>query len=115
MIAGGLRHRAPAADDSWLILLFLLTPLWTYLVYLSYHLAAGLIRALLSVPGKLEQLSVAEVAKKMDEVNMGRMTVQTMVFEPAILVLHLSIGPGPTSAKPLRRLDLKPLLGVASE
>ena len=42
---------------------------------------------------KLDQLDVADVAKKMDEVNMGRLTVQTMIFEPAALKLHLSIGP----------------------
>ena len=46
----------------------------------------------------------------MHAVNQGNHTIQTMVFEPAILVLHLSIGAGPTSARPLNRVDLKPLL-----
>jgi len=63
----------------------------------------------------IKRLSVKDVARLLHAVNQGSHTIQTMVFEPAILVLHLSIGPGPTSAKPLRRLDLKPLLGVASE
>ena len=58
---------------------------------------------------KLEQLDVADVAKKMDEVNMGRLTVQTMIFEPAALKLHLAIGSCPSSALPLKELDLKPL------
>jgi len=63
----------------------------------------------------IKRLSVKDVARLLHAVNQGNHTIQTMVFEPATLVLHLSIGPGPTSAKPLRRLDLKPLLGVASE
>jgi isopenicillin-N N-acyltransferase like protein len=54
---------------------------------------------------------VADVAKKMDEVNLGRMTVQTMVFEPAALKLHLAIGSCPSSALPMKLLELKPLFG----
>jgi hypothetical protein len=57
----------------------------------------------------LERLGVADVAKLMNDVNQGNRTIQTMVFEPSELVLHLSIGRGPTSAKPLKKLDLKPL------
>ena len=55
---------------------------------------------------KLDQLDVADVAKKMDEVNMGRMTVQTMIFEPAALKLHLAIGSCPSSALPMKLLEL---------
>jgi isopenicillin-N N-acyltransferase like protein len=58
---------------------------------------------------KLDQLDVADVAKKMDEVNMGRMTVQTMIFEPATLKLHLAIGSCPSSALPMKLLELGPL------
>jgi predicted choloylglycine hydrolase len=57
----------------------------------------------------LDQLDVADVAKKLDEVNLGRLTVQTMIFEPATLKLHLAIGSCPSSALPLNLLDLKPL------
>jgi hypothetical protein len=53
---------------------------------------------------------VADVARKLHEVNQGRMTAQTMIFEPAPLVLHLAIGACPSSAQPLRRLELGPLL-----
>ncbi len=63
----------------------------------------------------IKQLGIGDVARLLHAVNQGSHTIQTMIFEPAILVLHLSIGPGPTSAKPLHRLDLKPLLGVAPE
>ncbi len=59
---------------------------------------------------KLDQLDVADVAKKLHEVNLGRLTVQTMIFEPATLKLHLAIGSCPSSALPLRLLELKPLL-----
>jgi hypothetical protein len=58
----------------------------------------------------LKKYSVQDVARLMNDVNQGYHTIQTMVFEPAELVIHLSIGSGPASAKPLKRLDLKPLL-----
>ena len=53
---------------------------------------------------KLDQLDVSDVAKKMHEVNMGRLTVQTMIFEPAALKLHLAIGSCPSSALPMKLL-----------
>jgi isopenicillin-N N-acyltransferase-like protein len=58
----------------------------------------------------MKHLDVSDVARLLSEVNQGKGTIQTMVFEPSKLVLHLSIGRGPTSEKPLKRLDLKPLL-----
>ena len=38
--------------------------------------------------------------------------MQTMIFEPATLVLHLSFGPALSSKQPLRTLPLAPLLGA---
>jgi hypothetical protein len=64
--------------------------------------------ALAGLRGK-DKVTVADVAKKLDAANQGAATIQTMVFEPAALRLHLAVGRGPTSAKPLRELDLKPL------
>jgi isopenicillin-N N-acyltransferase like protein len=58
---------------------------------------------------KLDQLDISDVAKKLDEVNMRGLTVQTMIFEPATLKLHLAIGSCPSSALPLKELDLKSL------
>ena len=58
----------------------------------------------------IKQLGVGDVARLLHAVNQGNRTIQTMVFEPAGLVLHLSVGRGPTLARPLHRLDLKPLL-----
>jgi isopenicillin-N N-acyltransferase-like protein len=55
-------------------------------------------------------LNVRDVAKLLDEVNQGQLTLQTMVFEPAELKLHLAIGKPPTSALPMKTLDLAPLL-----
>jgi isopenicillin-N N-acyltransferase-like protein len=55
------------------------------------------------------KLGLAEVAKKLDAVNQGGGTLQTMVFEPAPLKLHLAIGKCPSSALPLKEIDLAPL------
>ena len=58
---------------------------------------------------KTDKLSISDVAKKLDEVHMNGLTVQTMIFEPATLKLHLAIGSCPSSALPMKVLDLKPL------
>ena len=55
--------------------------------------------------------SIRHVAAAMHAVNQGKWTLQTMVFEPATLKLHLSIGAGPASARELKTLKLGPLLG----
>ncbi|MBL8793370.1 MAG: linear amide C-N hydrolase [Planctomycetia bacterium] len=57
-----------------------------------------------------KSLNVRDVAALLHEVNQGQLTLQTMVFEPADLKLHLAIGKPPTSALPLKTLDLGPLL-----
>jgi len=56
-----------------------------------------------------DAMTISDVAKRLHEANMGKLTVQTMVFEPAALKLHLAIGSCPSSALPLKELDLKPL------
>ncbi|MBU4270724.1 MAG: C45 family peptidase [Planctomycetes bacterium] len=56
-----------------------------------------------------DQLGIPEVAEKLHQVHLGRLTVQTMIFEPAELKLHLAIGSCPSSALPLKLLELKPL------
>jgi hypothetical protein len=53
--------------------------------------------------------TVSDVAKKMNEVSMGKMTVHTMVFEPAAVRLNVAIGACPSSALPMKALELKPL------
>jgi hypothetical protein len=59
---------------------------------------------------EMDKLDRAAVAKLLDAANQGPHTLQTMIFEPASLKLHLAIGKCPTSALPLRELDLKPYL-----
>ncbi|HLN31101.1 MAG TPA: C45 family peptidase [Gemmataceae bacterium] len=58
-----------------------------------------------------EKLGVEDVHHFLDEVNQGELTLQTMVFEPASLKLHLAVAAGksPSSAQPLKHLDLSPL------
>jgi hypothetical protein len=46
----------------------------------------------------------------LDAVNQGDHTLQTMIFEPASLRLHLAIGSCPSSALKMKTLDLAPLL-----
>ena len=55
------------------------------------------------------KLGLAEVKERLHAANQGPGTMQTMIFEPATRTLHLAIGDGPTSGKPLVRLELAPL------
>jgi predicted choloylglycine hydrolase len=58
----------------------------------------------------LPMIAVADVAAKLDAANQNRLTVQTMIFEPGPLVLHLAMGSCPSSKQPLCRLPLATLL-----
>ncbi len=54
------------------------------------------------------KFDVPAVHKAMHAVNQGRFTLQTMVFEPEDMKLHLVMGgKGPVSNKPLKTFDLK--------
>jgi predicted choloylglycine hydrolase len=55
-------------------------------------------------------VTIEDVRGKLDEVNLGSLTLQTMVFEPATLRVHLATGETPSSAMKLHTLDLAPLL-----
>ncbi len=63
---------------------------------------------------RAEAFSVGDVAAAMHSVNQRTWTLQTMVFEPLALKLHLSIGDPPVSARQPKALELAPLLGVAA-
>jgi hypothetical protein len=69
--------------------------------------------ATLRQAARQDKLRLEDIARKLHEVNQGAMTVQTMVFAPASLELHLAAGSCPASALPLKRLAMGPLLGVA--
>ncbi len=58
----------------------------------------------------LEKLSVDDVARLLDSANQGRFTMQTMIFEPATLRIHVSFGPLPSSSQPLKPINLAKLL-----
>jgi isopenicillin-N N-acyltransferase like protein len=63
----------------------------------------------LSLAQAMDKLDVSDVAQKLDEANMGELTVQSMIFEPAALKLHLAIGACPASSLPMKTLELAPL------
>jgi predicted choloylglycine hydrolase len=71
-------------------------------------------RALLQAK-QLPQVTIEDVAAKLDEVNLGRLTMQSMIFEPVPLVLHLAIGSLPASALPMKRLELAPLFSAGGK
>jgi hypothetical protein len=53
-------------------------------------------------------LSIDQVRQHLDAANQGDLTLQTMVFEPRELTLHLAIGKPPTSDDELTTIDLAP-------
>jgi hypothetical protein len=55
------------------------------------------------------EYSVPDIAARLHAVNQGEMTLQSMVFEPATLTLHLAFGAGPASRLPMKRLNLSEL------
>ena len=59
---------------------------------------------------KQERIDIPFVAAKLDEVNQGPLTVQTMIFEPVPLNLRLAMGATPSSGLPLKLLELRGLL-----
>ncbi len=64
----------------------------------------------LQVAGEKPSLAVADIQAALHQANQGELTLQTMVFEPRELVLHLSLGTPPSSAHKMHRLELKNLL-----
>jgi len=57
-----------------------------------------------------ERLGVEAIRKHLHDVRLEHFTLQTMVFEPRALRLHLSIGKIPASSGPLQPIDLAELL-----
>jgi predicted choloylglycine hydrolase len=58
---------------------------------------------------KDQRLSIEGVHERLHSVNLGPQTLQTMIFEPATLRLHLAMGSAPASARELTVLELGPL------
>jgi isopenicillin-N N-acyltransferase like protein len=66
---------------------------------------------------QLPKVGLDDLHQTLHAVSVKTHTLQTMIFEPAKLRLHLSIGSCPASANKLTALDLAPLLqnGMAKE
>jgi hypothetical protein len=60
-------------------------------------------------------LGVDEVQAALHQANQGELTLQTMVFEPRELVLHLSLGAPPSSGHKLHRLELREFFPVTAD
>lgn len=58
-------------------------------------------------------LGIDAVQAQLDAANQDDLTLQTMIFEPRALAVHLAFGTPPVSADPLTRVDLRELLQVA--
>jgi len=62
--------------------------------------------AKLETSREIQTFNVAHLSKQLDLVHQGSWTLQTMVFEPASLKLHLAFGKGPATRLPLRAVEL---------
>ncbi len=67
---------------------------------------------LLRRANSIQRLSIDDIRRKLHQVNLGPLTMQTMIFETEPLVLHLAIGACPSSALPLQPVELRPLLAT---
>lgn len=68
----------------------------------------------LTAPPAERTFDIDDVQARLHAANQGDLTLQTMVFEPRELALHLAIGPPPTSDDALVRIDLPPLFAPES-
>jgi predicted choloylglycine hydrolase len=53
--------------------------------------------------------TIADIAARLHAVNQGDMTIQTMIFEPVPLKLHVAFGAGPITNHPMSELELATL------
>ncbi len=76
------------------------------------HTTIDRLATLEKVQNSDKKLGIAEVEHYLDAVNQGKHTLQSMIFEPASLTLHLAIAAGdkPSSSQPFKRLELAPLM-----
>jgi isopenicillin-N N-acyltransferase-like protein len=64
----------------------------------------------LELSRRQEKLTMDDVGDYLHAARFPQMTMQTMIFEPARLRLHLAFGQIPSSALPRQTLELEPLL-----
>ncbi|MEZ6068204.1 MAG: carcinine hydrolase/isopenicillin-N N-acyltransferase family protein [Planctomycetaceae bacterium] len=66
--------------------------------------------------GNGEKFDVRQVQSALHAVNQGEFTLQTMVFEPKSLRMHVSFGgPGPVSNRQMKTLELREWLTAAEQ
>lgn len=61
---------------------------------------------LLEYRAQRDKLGLRQITQALDAVNQDQLTLQSMVFEPAAMKLSVSLGPPPSSSRPLHTLDL---------
>jgi hypothetical protein len=81
-------------------------PLWSFNVYKTFDRE----RILRQQERSCDTFSLADVHAGLHAANQGDHTLQTMVFEPHSLRLHVGLGALPSTAGPLRTLELADLL-----
>jgi isopenicillin-N N-acyltransferase-like protein len=64
----------------------------------------------LQAAGAKATLSIADVHQALHAANQGEFTLQTMIFEPRKLVLHLAMGTPPSSQYKMHRIELRNFL-----
>lgn len=74
----------------------------------------GRFDAITATVGGKERVGLPDVQKALHAANQGDLTIQSMIFEPEGRVLHVALGSPPVTARPMTRLDLKPLLRQAA-
>jgi isopenicillin-N N-acyltransferase-like protein len=67
--------------------------------------------ALMEASKAAPKIGLDDVKQMMDHVNQGELTIQTMVFEPQAMRMHVGVGTPPVSSRPLQLLDLTELFG----
>ncbi len=61
---------------------------------------------------KLPKLGLEDVTKALHDVHQGQKTMQTIIFEPAMLRLHVALGPAAVAKEPLKLLECRPLFAA---
>ena len=55
------------------------------------------------------KVDLTTLTHKLNEVNQGKLTIQSMIFEPSNQNLHLVMGQGPVSGKQMQSIELGPI------
>jgi hypothetical protein len=56
-----------------------------------------------------------DIWSALGQVHQGELTLQTMVFEPATLTVHVAFGPGPTTDQSPTAISLQSLLNESRD